>query len=83
MARRRRGPAQVHRQAARRGCLAYHCEAGQAAVDCLDIEAVLGEQQRMPLNATTEIEHPPGAARVQIRQDRHHCRVRFERRALR
>src|SRR5215813_12469629 len=38
---------EAHRQAARRGCLAYHGQAGQAAVDRLDIEAVLGEQQRM------------------------------------
>jgi hypothetical protein len=39
---------------------------------------VLGEQQRMPADATAEIEHLPGAARAQFRQDRHHCRVRFE-----
>ena len=69
---------QAHRQAARRGRLAHHREAGQAAVNRLDIEAVLGEQQRMPADAASEIEHPPGGARVQFRQDRHHCRVRFE-----
>ena len=32
----------------------------------------------MPSDAATEIEHPPGAVRVQFRQDRCHCRVRFE-----
>src|SRR6516162_6002313 len=69
---------QAHRQAARRGCLAYHREPDQAAVDRLDIEAVLGEQQRMPADTATEIEHPPGTARVQFRQDRYYCRVRFE-----
>ena len=53
---------------ARRGRLAHHREAGQAAVNRLDIEAALGEQQRMPADAASEIEHPPGSARVQFRR---------------
>src|SRR6516225_11618368 len=69
---------QTHREAARRGGLAYHREPGRAAIDRLDIEAVLGEQPRMPADTATEIEHPPGTARVQFRQDRYYRRVRLE-----
>ena len=47
---------QAHREAARRGRLAHHGEAGRVAVDGLDIKGVLGGQQLMPPDANRDRE---------------------------
>jgi hypothetical protein len=64
------GLAQAQSEAAR-GCLAAsEVEAGGGPVDRLDRKAVLGEEQRVPADAATEIEHMLRAARHQHRHQR-------------
>jgi hypothetical protein len=52
--------------------LAHDREAGRTAVDRLDGELILGEQQRVPDDAAAEIERGAGAARLELRQERDH-----------
>jgi hypothetical protein len=61
------GLAQAQTEAARGRLAASEVEAGGGTVDRLDGKAVLGEEQRVPADAATEVEHMLRAARLQHR----------------
>ena len=61
------GLAQAQSEAARGRFAASEVEAGGGTIDRLDGKAVLGEEQRVPADAATEVEHMLRAARLQHR----------------
>ena len=70
------GLAQAQSEAARGRFVASEVEAGGGTIDRLDGKAVLGEEQRVPADAATEVEHMLRAARLQGRGRHPHFRAR-------
>jgi len=69
------GLARTELETARGRLVASEVDDGDGTVDRLDAEAALGEEQRVPADATTEVEHVLRAARL---RHRHHRRVWHE-----
>ena len=72
------GLAQAQSKAARGRLAASEVEAGRGTVDRLDGKAVLGEEQCVPADTATEVQHMLRAPRLQHRHQPCHRRVRHQ-----